>query len=192
MPGLTASIRLCALAGLCLVWAGPSRAQAPEPGLPDEDAIGLDQSVQALKDELVQFNRDAQLAEDEFLYPSETRLSVYLSNQVEGFLLQEVRVTIDAGAPVVYTYGEDDARALLHKNALQRLVRVNVERGAHRIKADFRGQRVDADEDDEPLIGNHEAVIDKALDPAEIELLIVPSTRRRHPLMQLREWRAEP
>lgn len=190
-PGLAASRRFCALAGLCLVWAGLAHAQTPEPLPPDEEAIGLDQTVQSLKDELVQFNRDAQLAEDEFLYPSQSRLSVYLSNRVEGFLLQEVRVTIDDGAPVVYTYGEDDSRALLRENALQRLVHTNVDRGAHRIKADFRGKRIDADEDDEPLIGNHEAIIDKSLDPAEIELLIVASPRRRHPVMQLKEWRAE-
>lgn len=189
-PGLAATRRLCALAGLCL-WAGLVHAQAPEPQPPDEEAIGLDQTVQALKDELVQFNRDAQLAEDEFLYPPLSRFSVYVSNKVEGFLLQEIRVAVDDGAPVVYTYGENDSRALLKENALQRLVHINVERGAHRVKASFRGQRVDAKEGDEPLIGEQEAIVDKTLDPAEIELQIVSSTRRKHPVMQLKEWRAE-
>lgn len=147
--------------------------------------------MQALKDELVQFNRDAQLAEDEFLFPPQTRLSVYVSNEVDGFLLQEVRVTVDEGTPVVYTYSDDDSRALLKENALQRLVHINVERGAHRIKADFRGQHVNAKKDAAPLIGNHEAVFDKTLDPAEIELQIVASARRKNPTMRLRQWRAD-
>lgn len=191
VPGLAATRSLCALVGVCL-WATFVHAQVvPEPQPPDEEAITLDQTTQALKDELVQFNRDAQLAEDEFLYPPHTRLSVYVSNQVEGFLLQEVRVAIDDGEPLVYTYDEHDSRALLGKDALQRLIQVNVDRGAHRVKADFRGQRVDAEEGDPPLIGNHEAIIDKTLDPAEVELQIVANSRRRHPMMQVKEWRVE-
>ncbi|MGQ0619110.1 MAG: hypothetical protein ACT4QA_04190 [Panacagrimonas sp.] len=190
-PGLAASRTLCALAGLCLSATVAYAQGVPEPQPPDEEAITFDQATQTLKDELVQFNRDAQLAEDEFLYPPHSRLSVYISNSVEGFLLQEVRVVIDDGAPLVYTYDDRDSRALLKKNALQRLVHVNVERGAHRIKADFRGQRVDAKEGDPPLIGNHEAIIDKTVDPAEVELQVVTNKRRRHPMMQVKEWRTE-
>lgn len=184
-PGLAASTTICALVGLCLA-AGAVRAEVP-----DEEAIGYDQVVQALKDELVQFNRDAQLAEDEFLYPDHSRVAIYVSNAVNGLLLEEVSVTIDDQAPVVYTYSEDDARALLVNDALQRLLRANVPRGAHRIRFSYRGRFADSEEQDEPMVGGHDAIFDKTLDPAEIELRIASTPRRRQLVVQVREWRAQ-
>lgn len=183
-PGLAASRTVCALVGFCLV-ASAARAEVP-----DEEAIGYDQVVQALKDELVQFNRDAQLAEDEFLYPDHSRVSVYVSNLVDGLLLQEVSIAIDEQPPVVYTYTEDDARALMVEDALQRVLRANVSRGAHRIRFSYRGTLADG-EDGEPLAGGHDTQFDKTLDPAEIELRIDSASRRNQLVVQVREWRAQ-
>lgn len=190
----------CAVA---LLWpfAGSVRAQADAES-PRESAIQLDQSVQALKDEAVQFNRDAQIAEDEFLFPPQTRVSVYVSNSVPSLLLREVQVRIDGGAPTVYRYDQYDSRALLTPGALQRVVRVNVPRGAHRITASFSGRMASDEDGPDTVTGNLEAVFDKSLDPADLELAIrsqrskravggIRSTRVKGfgPRMELKEWR---
>lgn len=165
-------------------------AQAVEPVASAEAALNLDQAVQALKDEVTQFNRDAQAAEDAFLYPPHSRLSIYVSNRIRNLLLTEITVGIDAEAPVTYRYDEFDARALLKADALQRLVHTNVSRGPHRIKVSYAGQFVDAKDNADPVSGRYEAVFDKGLAAAELELEILRGARKGAPSLRVREWRA--
>lgn len=179
---------LCVCALLATVATG---ASALQPGAPDEGAINLEQAVQALKDEAVQFNRDAQLAEDEFLYPAATRVTIFVSNSMPALLLSEISVTVDAAAPVIYRYGEEDARALLNAGALQRVMQLNVSRGAHRIRASYTGQYGKFEKGAEPVTGSYEAVFDKGLEPVELELQILRGARKGAPGMKLKEWRAE-
>lgn len=165
-------------------------AHALESAAPDEAALNLDQAVQALKDEATQFNRDAQAAVDTFLYPPHSRLSIYVSNDIPNLLLTEITVSVDAGVPVTYRYDEIDSRALLVDNALQRLVHTNVSRGAHRIKVSYAGQYADGGADGQPIGGQYEAVFDKGLEAAEVELELLRGARKGAPSFRVREWRA--
>lgn len=175
----------------CALMAGVAlTAHALEPVAPDEAALNLDQAVQALKDEATQFNRDAQMAEDTFLYPPHSRLSIYVSNDIPNLLLTEISIAIDADAPIVYRYDEIDSRALLKDNALQRLVHTNVSRGAHRIKVSYAGQYTEADAGADPVSGRYEAVFDKGIEAAEIELELLRGARKGAPGFRVREWRA--
>lgn len=178
------SLLFCAVVG-----AVTSFAHAFQPVAPDEGAIALDQAVQGLKDEALQFNRDALMAEDEFLYPSLTRVSIYISNRIPNLLLEQVSLQIDGAAPVTYTYDEFDSRALLRSGALQRLVHQNLGRGAHRIKLRYSGHLDGGRDDAEPLVGEFDAVFDKGLVASEIELQITRGSRRSAPAVKLVEWR---
>jgi hypothetical protein len=184
--GRTAPRLFCVLA-LLAAGSGTALAQATVKR-PDDAAIQLDQSVQALKDELVQFNRDAQLAEDEFLYPPVSRVTVYVSNDYPGLLLDELRVVIDKNPPVTHRYDEYDSRALLADGALQRIFHGSANRGPHRITASFSGKLADGEA---PVTGTYEGVFDKTVDPAEIELRIRRGGKRGGAaFIELREWRA--
>lgn len=175
----------------CVLAAGTvAGAQAAQPAAVDEGAIALDQAVQALKDEAVQFNRDALIAEEAFLYPPQTRLSVYLSNKLPNLLLSQVVVTVDNRPPVTYRYGDKDSRALLKAGALQRLVLTNVDRGIHRLQVQYSGQFMDGNTKTEPLDGQFEAKFDKGLESAEIELQLQRARGRHTAAMSLKEWRA--
>lgn len=182
-----ASRTLCACV---LTLSAVAGARAVEPAAVDEGAIALDQTVQALKDEVIQFNRDALIAEEAFLYPPVSRLSVYVSNRLKNLLLKRIDVVVDDRAPVVYQYGERDSRALLEPGALQRLVLTNVDRGAHRIRVVYSGHFVDGDEQLQIVTDKFEAVIDKGADAAEIELQLQRGSGRRSAVMTLKEWRA--
>lgn len=187
LRGRTALSHLCVCAVLLAAATG---VHAAKPVATDDKALTLDQTVQSLKDEALQFNRDALFAEEQFLYPPQSRLSVYVSNSTKNLLLTEITVTIDADEAVTYRYGEIDSRALLAEGSLQRVILRNVDRGAHRIRVSFAGQYADAKSDANPVVGNYEAVFDKGLDPAELELQIQRSGRRIGPGIKLTEWRA--
>ncbi len=158
-----------------------------------EQAIRLDQTTQALKDEVLEFNRAAQAIENEVLLPEHARVSVYLSLKVSGLLLSEVSVMIDDRRPEVYHYDETDARALLAKNSAQRLARLVVTPGAHRIRATFTGSFADDKADTPPISETFEAVFDKQQGEAELELVIERERRfGGKPRFSMKQWRAKP
>lgn len=185
--GPSALRQLCACALLSGAVLG---AQATEPVAPDEGALNLDQAVQSLKDEGVELNRDAQMAEETFLFPPATRLAVYVSNRIRNLLLTEVSVRLDDRQPVVYRYGEIDSRALLEKGALQRLILTNVDRGVHRLSIAYSGRFMDGDQQTGEFAETYQAVFDKGLDASELELEIRRGKRKGAPAMDLKEWRA--
>lgn len=185
--GRTALRQLC----VCVLLIGAaSGAHAAEPVAADDGAINLDQAVQALKDEAIQFNRDALMAEEAFLFPPQTRVAVYVSNRIGNLLLREISVTLDTNPPVTYRYDEVDSRALTQKGSMQRLVLTNLSRGPHRLQVAFSGRYMDGDEEIGSFDSRYEAVFDKGLDPAELELEILRGPRKGTPAMKLKEWRA--
>lgn len=185
--GRTALSHLC----VCALLGGvASTVHALEPTAPDDAGIALDQNVQAFKDEVIQFHRDALMAEEAALYPPQTRVSVYVSSSLRNLLLDTLSVTLDDREPVTYTYGDIDSRALLVENALQRLVITNMDRGQHRLRVSYSGNYVEGDDEPEPAAGEFEAVFEKGLDAVDIELQLVRGNRRSEPGMKLKHWRA--
>jgi hypothetical protein len=190
MPRLFGRMALSQVCVCALLGGFASAVLALEPTAPDDAGIALDQKVQAFKDEAIQFNRDALMAEEASLYPPQTRVSVYVSNSQRNLLLEKISLTLDDRQPVVYTYGEIDSRALLVENALQRLVLTNMDRGQHRVRVSYNGNYVEGDDEPEPASGAFEAVFEKGLDAAEIELQLVRGKSRTEPAMKLKTWRA--
>lgn len=190
MPRLFGRMALSHLCVCALLGGVGTAAHALEPTAPDDAGIALDQTVQAFKDEAIQFNRDALMAEEAFLFPPQTRVSVYLSTTFTNLLMQSVSLTIDDRAPVTYTYGDIDSRALLVEKAMQRLVLTNLDRGSHRLRVSYNGNFVEGDDEPEPASGQFEAVFDKGLDAVEIELELVRGKKRSEPAMKLKHWRA--
>lgn len=156
---------------------------------PDEAAIQLDQQIQALKDEVLEFNRRAQQTEDDVLFPAHSRMSVYLGVRVSGLLLKEISVSINERPAETYVYGDRDAKALLRKDHLQRLLRANIAPGAHRIRVAFTAQWADADADDPPLSDVYEAIFDKGQTEAELEFTIARESRVAKPRLSMKQWR---
>jgi len=156
-----------------------------------ERAIKLDQTVQALKDEVLEFNSAASAAEVDAVLPDYKRLTVYLSVKAGGLLLQDVTVKIDDRAPEVYHYDEFDSRAILGKDALQRLIRVAAEPGPHRLHVSFHGQFADA-KDSDPLLGDqYDVTIDKPASATDVEFIIAKESRfGGKPKLTMKQWRS--
>ena len=162
-------------------------AVAAEPS--SEKALLLDQNIQALKDEVLQFNRDALTAEENYQYPEHSRVEVYVSVETQALLLQRITVSIDGGEPVTYAYKDSDARSLVRSRGLQRLGRFNVSKGAHRISADFVAQYADAKQGEPIIVDRIDAVFDKSLTATTLELVVGKARRGGKPVLRLQEWR---
>lgn len=182
LRGPSAPLVRCVLATLLGL---SSSAFALEPVAPDEDAIKLDQTIQVLKDEATQLEGDAQAARRKHLFPPSSSVAIYLSNSVRNLLLEEVRLSIDGGEPIVHRYDPFSSRALLVDGALQELALINVERGRHEIELNLSGELAKGDR----LNSTYTAIFDKRFDANEIELEILPGKRGGPPAFRVREWR---
>lgn len=186
MPGRKAACLL--FAAVCC--AAASAARANQPPAPDESVIQNDQVIQALKDEVLEFSREAQAIEDEVLYPPHSRLSIYLGVKITGLILSEVSLAIDDQAAQKFTYSDKDAKALLSDRNLQRLLRTNIGPGPHRIRVSFVGKFYDDKPEETPLSDAYEAIFDKGLSETELEFLISRPTRFGRPALSMKQWRA--
>jgi hypothetical protein len=153
-------------------------------------ALQLDQNIQVLKDEALLFSRDAQLADEDFNYPPHSRVDVYVSVETAALLMHTISVSIDGGDIISYDYSDFDAKALLKsKGGLQRIGRFNVVKGSHKLHAEYVGQYADAKEGEGPLADRIDAVFDKSLTPATLELIVGKANRGGKPILRLKEWR---
>ncbi|TJY60979.1 hypothetical protein E4T66_10055 [Sinimarinibacterium sp. CAU 1509] len=167
-------------------------ASAAQPDL-TERALRLDQNIQALKDEIIEFNREAQAVENETLVPDHLRLSVYLSVGVGGLLLTEAAITVDDKAPEIYRYDETDARALLDDAAVQRVLITTVMPGPHRIRMTVNGNFANAKPGDAPITQSYEAIFDKDDQEAELEFRLTRSSRFGGDLkLTMKQWKVKP
>lgn len=156
----------------------------------DERALKLDQSVQALKDEVLQFNTEASAAEVDAVLPDYLRLNVYLSVTAGGLLLDEVTVALDDQAPEIYHYDDYDSRAILTKDSVQRLIRVAAKPGPHKLHISFTGKYADAKESDPPVTDRYSATIDKPSQATDIEFTIARESRfGNKPRLTMKQWR---
>ena len=113
---------------------------AAEPPQPTAEAIALDATIQDLKGVVLDLNVELQQLEDDYAYPQHSAVTLYIGS-LEGnpAFLTEATVTLDEGAPVQYSFSEQEARGLL-KNGLHRLLRTNVSAGPHRLRVSFKGK----------------------------------------------------
>ncbi len=153
---------------------------AAVPAPPDEKALALDQSVQAVKYDALLLNRELFDLEDAILFPQETRVNVYTSVTVPGFLISRMSVSIDDGDPTVHAYSDTEAKALL-KEGFHQIKHTNLNPGPHRIHAEFIGKFFDAKPQEPPLAGKLDTVFNKGLTELNLVLPIARNSRLDKP-----------
>ncbi len=173
----------------CLVVAClPFAAHAASPQPADPAVLEIDRTLQQLKSEVLDINQQAIRTEDAFLYPEETRVTVYVGLNAPGLLLDEVVITIDGNAPVRRKLEVTEAVSL-QRRGLYRALRLNVPPGAHRLRAEFAGRYADTAPDSPRMHGHYEAVFDKNSQASDLEVLIAVNSLGEQPTMALRDWR---
>jgi hypothetical protein len=99
-----------------------------------------DQEIQATKQQLLELNRDLVTLEEELLFPSDSRLTVFVSMDVEdGFSLDAIKLSVDGKQVTHYVYTELQLDAL-RRGGLHRLYMGTIKIGRHEIAAEFTGK----------------------------------------------------
>jgi hypothetical protein len=149
-----------------------------------QEAETVDQEIQLIKQQVLELNRDLFVLEEELLYPSDTRLSVFLSVDVgEFFSLDAVKLTVDGAVVSSSLYTQRQLKAL-HRGGVQRLYMGNLKTGKHEVVAVFTGVGPKGRE----YKRGTELVFEKTTGPKNLELQIVDVTATQQPEFQVREW----
>lgn len=118
---------------------GTGPALAAEPSQP-ASFPGLDAEVQALKQQVVDLNRDLFVLEEELLFPANSQVAVFVSMDVGTFFaLDSVTVLLDGRKVANYLYTQREVDALL-RGGVQRLWVGNVPTGEHELTAFLAGK----------------------------------------------------
>ncbi len=181
MNGLS-KVKALALAAL-LLGTGPMRLWAGE-GQGSDAARPLDEEVQALKQEVLDLNRDLFLLEEELLFPSSTQLSVFVSVDIGSYFdLDSIQIKLDDKVVSNYLYTEREVGAL-HRGGVHRIYTGNVKSGTHELVALVvgRGPR------ERDYRRGASIEFNKTLGPKYIELRITDDTRKQQPRFAFKEW----
>ena len=167
----------------------PIVALAATPQAVDPASHDVDQDIQKLKEQSLDVIQQAQAAEQDFLYPSRNRVSIYVGVHIPGMLIKDVSASVDGTAPVVYQYREGES-VTLQDRGLNLLMRINAAPGQHRIHAQFTAQYSDARPGDPPFSGTYDGSFEKTEQPAELELDLQRDGYLTRPQLKFRDWRA--
>ena len=183
------AVRALIVAASC-AFTGTLMAAAPTQPQPDSGTLKLDQTIQGLKDEVLQFNRDASALEQNSLYPPYSRTSVFLGVRIGGLLVKEFSVSFDGALPQKFVFDEIESLAFLQNKGLRRVMRVNLDPGPHKVHAEFTAQFADAKPDAAPLTGNIDAVFDKNYNNTDLGLMLVRLGFMAAPSLTLEQTRS--
>jgi hypothetical protein len=149
-----------------------------------QEVASLDAEVQSIKQQVLELNRDLFILEEELLFPSNTRLSVFLSLDVgEYFALDAVKLTVDGTVVTNYLYTDRQLDAL-QRGGVQRLYMGNVKSGKHEVVAVFTGRGPKGRD----FRRATEIQIEKTTAGKNLELKIIDSTAMQQPEFSVKEW----
>lgn len=124
------SVTLCLIGVSLLVFSVVLRAK--------EATLGT--SVQELKAEVLQLNRDLFILEEDLLYPASTAITLYISmDKSKYFKPDSVEIIIDDKLVTSHLYTEREIAAL-QRGGIQKVHQGNVKQGQHELVAIFIGQ----------------------------------------------------
>lgn len=170
---------------LLLVFCTPLiHAQAVNENSASDKPSSVDQQIEALKQQVLELNRDLFILEEELLYPAETQLAVYLSMDIGKFFqLDSVKLTVDDDVVTHYLYTERQQDALA-RGGVQRLYMGNIKQGEHELVAVFVGRGPNGRD----FRRGATLKFVKQDSSKQIELVINDDTSTQQPEFVVKEW----
>ncbi len=98
-----------------------------------DDSRSVAGQLEDLKRQVIEFNRDLVVLEEDLLFPATTRIAVFLSLDTGQFLhLDSIKLKIDGEVVATHSYTETQIRAL-QRGGMQRLYTGNLHDGVHQF-----------------------------------------------------------
>jgi hypothetical protein len=144
----------------------------------------ISKEIQGLKKEVISLNKDLRLMEENMLFPSNTRFTVFVTvNSGKFFELESIKVKIDGRFVATHVYSEKQRKALLN-GGVQKLYMTNLSEGTHRVTVFYTG------------LGFNERVykraanldLEKGPGSQYLELLITDDETTQEPAFTLNQW----
>jgi hypothetical protein len=164
----------------------PAGVEAPPPaaGEPPADTRALDETVQGLKKDVVDLNKELFVLEEELLFPANTQVAVFISMDIgEFFALDSLSLKIDNKEVANYLYTPREAEALL-KGGVHRVYLGNLKVGEHQLVAFFSGKG--PNERDYKRGANLK--FEKGVGAKYLELKITDRQRKAQPEFAIKDW----
>ena len=159
-------------------------APPPESGEPPADTRALDETVQDLKKDVVDLNRELFVLEEELLFPANTQVAVFVSMDIgEFFALDSLTLKIDNKEVANYLYTPREAEALL-KGGVHRVYLGNLKVGEHQLVAFFSGKGPN----DRDYKRGANIKFEKGVGAKYLELKITDRQRRGQPEFAIKDW----
>lgn len=144
----------------------------------------ISSEIQTLKKEVISLNKDLRLLEENMLFPSNTRFTMFVTiNSGKFFELESIKVKIDGRFVATHIYSEKQRKALL-SGGVQKLYMTNLSEGTHRITVFYTG--VGFNERAYKRAANLE--LDKGPGSQYLELLITDDETTQEPAFKLNQW----
>ena len=157
---------------------------APESGEPPADTRALDETVQDLKKDVVDLNKELFVLEEELLFPANTQVAVFVSMDIgEFFALDSLTLKIDNKEVANYLYTPREAEALL-KGGVHRVYLGNLKVGEHQLVAFFSGKGPNARD----YKRGANLKFEKGVGAKYLELKITDRQRRAQPEFAIKDW----
>ena len=162
----------------------PANVMADETMPARSQSRSLDQEVQALKNEVLDLNRDLFLLEEDLLFPANSQVAFFVSVDVgEYFALDSVNIKIDGKEVSNYLYTRREVDALI-RGGVHRLHMANLKTGEHELIAVFTGK------------GPHgrdyrrgaTMTFDKGIGSKYVELEITDRVIKQQPEFVIKDW----
>jgi hypothetical protein len=158
--------------------------EAPAAGEPPADTRALDETVQDLKKDVVDLNKELFVLEEELLFPANTQVAVFVSMDIgQFFALDSLTLKIDNKEVANYLYTPREAEALL-KGGVHRVYLGNLKVGEHQLVAFFEGKG--PNERDYKRGANLK--FEKGVGAKYLELKITDRQRKGEPEFAIKDW----
>ena len=174
------SLGVAAGAGLWLALAGPVAAQSDD----SADTKAVAESVEDLKKQVINLNRDLFILEEDLLFPASTQVAVFLSVDAGEFLkLDSVKLKVDGDVVAAYLYTDRQIQAL-ERGGMQRLYVGNLKTGSHEVTAFVEG----IGPDNRPYKQAATLEFEKATGTAALEIRVQDRSSDYQPEVSIVEW----
>jgi hypothetical protein len=156
----------------------------PESGEPPADTRALDETVQDLKKDVVDLNKELFVLEEELLFPANTQVAVFVSMDIgEFFALDSLTLKIDNKEVANYLYTPREAEALL-KGGVHRVYLGNLKVGEHQLVAFFNGKGPNTRD----YKRGANLKFEKGVGAKYLELKITDRQRKGQPEFAIKDW----
>lgn len=146
---------------------------------------GLEKTIEDLKAEVIELNRELFELEEQLLYPATTSFAVFVSmDSVKNFELTSLKLELDQAAVTSHLYSAEQVDAL-RRGGIQKLFQGNLKPGMHHLKAQIQGK----DSDGRPVQRTVVADFGKARSTKYLEVKISQNPKKQRPEFAIVEWK---